>query len=71
MRHIWGAGHLTGIGFTMSLFIGSLAFESTEELSQVRIGILIASFLSVVLGWLVLRSAPDLSAKGQVTPAES
>lgn len=59
MRHIWGAGHLTGIGFTMSLFIGSLAFDDTEQISQVRIGILVASLLSAVLGWLVLRSAPQ------------
>lgn len=59
MRHIWGAGHLTGIGFTMSLFIGSLAFENTEQIAQVRIGILIASLLSAVFGWLVLRSVPQ------------
>lgn len=59
MRHIWGAGHLTGIGFTMSLFIGSLAFEGGSELSQVRIAILLASLLSIILGWLVLRGAPE------------
>ena len=57
MRHIWGAGHLTGIGFTMSLFIGSLAFSDSEQIAQVRIGILLASMLSALLGWWVLRSA--------------
>lgn len=56
MRHIWGAGHLTGIGFTMSLFIGSLAFNDNDQIAQVRIGILIASLLSALMGWLVLRS---------------
>lgn len=60
MRHVWGAGHLTGIGFTMSLFIGSLAFEGGDALSQVRIGIIGASVLSVFLGWLVLRKPPAM-----------
>lgn len=57
LRHVWGAGHLTGIGFTMSLFIGSLAFEDGPEVAQVRIAILLASLLSVIFGWLVLRTA--------------
>ncbi|MFC3051371.1 Na+/H+ antiporter NhaA [Kordiimonas pumila] len=54
LRHIWGAGHLAGIGFTMSLFIGSLAFEAPETNADVRIGVLAASTLSVILGWVVL-----------------
>ena len=58
IRHIWGAGHLTGIGFTMSLFIGSLAYNDSEQIAQMRIGILVASLLSAILGWMVLRSAP-------------
>ncbi len=62
LRYIWGAGHLTGIGFTMSLFIGSLAFEDGPEIAQVRIAILLASLLSVLFGWLVLRSAPSATA---------
>jgi len=53
-RHIWGAGHLAGIGFTMSLFIGSLAYESAAMNAEVRIGVLAASMLSAVLGWLIL-----------------
>lgn len=60
LRHVWGAGHLTGIGFTMSLFIGSLAFEDGPEVAQVRIAILLASLLSVIFGWLVLRTARTL-----------
>lgn len=59
MKHIWGAGHLTGIGFTMSLFIGSLAYDGGDELSQVRIAILLASLLSIFFGWLVLRSVRE------------
>jgi NhaA family Na+:H+ antiporter len=54
MRHIWGAGHLAGIGFTMSLFIGSLAYSSPEMNADVRLGVLAASVLSALLATLVL-----------------
>ncbi len=54
MAHIWGAGHLAGIGFTMSLFIGSLAYSEVSLQGDVRIGVLAASILSALLGWLVL-----------------
>ncbi len=53
----YGVAILCGIGFTMSLFIGSLAFESygPSYLDQSRIGILAGSFVSAVLGYLWLR----------------
>lgn len=72
MRHVWGAGHLTGIGFTMSLFIGSLAFDEGAEITQVRLAILLASLLSILLGWFVLRSAPasDASSPYPATAAQ-
>ncbi len=58
-RHIYGVALLGGIGFTMSLFVGSLAFECTGEacLLQVdeRIGILLGSLLSGIAGYLYLR----------------
>lgn len=47
----YGVAILTGIGFTMSFFIGSLAFENNDE---VKIGVLSASFLSAVFGILVI-----------------
>jgi NhaA family Na+:H+ antiporter len=49
---------LCGVGFTMSLFIGSLAFEETGEnlLFDERIGIICGSILSGVCGFFVLRS---------------
>lgn len=54
---VYGVALLTGIGFTMSLFIGSLAFEhgGFNYDAQVRIGVLFASLLSAVLGYCWLR----------------
>lgn len=54
---IWGASILTGIGFTMSLFIAGLGFENPERLEAAKIGILIGSLTSAIVGYLVLRSA--------------
>lgn len=55
--HVYGVALLTGIGFTMSLFIGSLAFADPAQAAQVRIGVLGGSFLSGLAGYLVLRHA--------------
>ncbi len=56
---LYGVAMLSGIGFTMSLFIGSLAFECTHEICfdivDYRMGILIGSFLSGLGGYLLLR----------------
>ena len=54
--HIYGAACLTGVGFTMSLFIGTLAFADAALLSQVKLGVLSGSVLSGVIGFVVLRS---------------
>jgi NhaA family Na+:H+ antiporter len=56
-RQLHGAALLCGIGFTMSLFIASLAFEqgSASYLGLERLGILLGSFLSGLLGYVVLR----------------
>ncbi|MEM7015987.1 MAG: Na+/H+ antiporter NhaA [Pseudomonadota bacterium] len=70
--HIYGVSLLCGIGFTMSLFIGSLAFEhgGPDYGSAVRIGILAGSILSAVVGFLVLyftlpkQAAQDIPADG-------
>lgn len=53
---LYGTAALCGIGFTMSLFIGSLTFEATDfdKLFDERLGIIIGSLLSGVIGYLVL-----------------
>ena len=51
----YGLSLLTGIGFTMSLFIGSLAFTDPEYQTSVRLGVLIASLLAGICGYLTLR----------------
>jgi len=53
--HLYGVACLTGIGFTMSLFIGNLAFQSDELLNAVRVGVLAGSFLSGVAGFMILK----------------
>ena len=68
---LYGASALCGVGFTMSLFIGSLAFEETgvNLLFDERLGIILGSVISGIVGYLVLRkslrsnSASSLSVK--------
>jgi len=63
-RQIWGASVLCGIGFTMSLFIGALAFPRHPLLvEEAKLGVLGGSLVSAVLGYLILRFAPPLRAK--------
>ena len=53
--NFYGVGVLTGIGFTMSLFVGNLAFvENTQYIDGVKIGVLSGSLLSTVFGYLIL-----------------
>ena len=59
LGHIYGVALLSGIGFTMSLFIGSLAFECHDgvcfDLVDERLGILLGSLLSGIAGYFVLK----------------
>lgn len=52
---LWGVSCLTGIGFTMSLFIGSLAFNTAAQMDQVKIGVLLGSLTAGLLGFVILR----------------
>jgi len=54
LAQFYGATVLTGIGFTMSLFIGTLAFDDESIMVQVRLGVLIASLLSGVMAVVIL-----------------
>lgn len=62
---LYGAALLCGVGFTMSLFIGSLAFEQTGEslVFQDRLGIVIGSLISGVLGYLLIKNGVNKQAK--------
>ncbi|MDH3254730.1 MAG: Na+/H+ antiporter NhaA [Acidobacteriota bacterium] len=55
---VYGASLLAGVGFTMSLFIGTLAFDGPEYASAVRVGVLSGSFVCGLLGYIVMRFAP-------------
>jgi NhaA family Na+:H+ antiporter len=58
---VWGASILCGIGFTMSLFIGALAFPRDPLLvEEAKLGVLAGSLVSAILGFLVLRFAAPL-----------
>jgi NhaA family Na+:H+ antiporter len=53
--NFYGVGVLTGIGFTMSLFVGNLAFvENVEYMDGVKIGVLTGSLLSTIIGYFLL-----------------
>ena len=60
-RHVYGVALLCGVGFTMSLFIGSLAFDQTDAslLFDERLGIIVGSLLSGVIGYVVLSVTLD------------
>ena len=53
--HLWGVSHLCGIGFTMSLFIGGLAFSGLEQQADIRLGVLTGSVISAVAAYIILR----------------
>ena len=57
--HVMGAAWLAGIGFTMSLFIAQLAFDDAAHVEQAKLGILLGSLISAVVGlaWLYVTAA--------------
>ncbi|MEM9404267.1 MAG: Na+/H+ antiporter NhaA [Pseudomonadota bacterium] len=59
-RGLYGVSIFSGVGFTMSLFIGSLAFQSTgvNQIFDERLGILVGSLFAGLLGFLILRGMP-------------
>jgi len=77
---LFGISMLCGVGFTMSLFIGGLAFHSGEAAAQVQLGVISGSMVSILIGAVALRWAqikrgaapagdkPNLRGSGQPVP---
>ncbi len=71
---LYGASLLCGVGFTMSLFIGALAFpNSPEAVEAAKIGTLAGSLLAAICGWAVLRFTKPIvfSEEDAERPAKS
>lgn len=62
---LFGVGVVAGIGFTMSLFIGMLAFPEPQHAADIRIGVLSGSVCSALLGYLILRRAKPLAVSAR------
>ncbi|MET0901076.1 MAG: Na+/H+ antiporter NhaA [Mycobacterium sp.] len=61
LRRVAGGAALSGIGFTISLFIIDLAIEDPLKQDEARVGVLVASFAAFVLGWAIFRVTDRLS----------
>jgi len=59
--HVIGAGFLAGMGFTMSLFITDLAFKDPEFQIIAKVSVLIASVISGIIGYIILRRAKPVT----------
>lgn len=63
-----GVAWLTGIGFTMSLFIGGLAFDDAALLNEVRLGVIAGSIASAIAGCSIIAAATNAKAKAAAAP---
>jgi len=67
---LYGGAVLCGIGFTMSLFIGDLAFRGTPRGDEVKLAVFVGSLASAALGLLILRLASRTKVAKSVAVAE-
>jgi|LakMenEpi03Aug12_release.lakeMendotaPanAssembly.Ray.scaffolds.fasta_scaffold181566_2 NhaA family Na+:H+ antiporter len=58
-KHIIGVGFLAGIGFTMSIFIALLSFNDLQTQTTAKLAILVASIISGLVGFAILRTTKD------------
>ncbi|MGB1050212.1 MAG: Na+/H+ antiporter NhaA [Rhodothermales bacterium] len=63
-KQLYGIAILTGVGFTMSLFIAGLSFADPEVLDRAKTGILAASLFAGVAGYFLLRTFPPAAEEG-------
>ncbi|HEV2149435.1 MAG TPA: Na+/H+ antiporter NhaA [Longimicrobiaceae bacterium] len=68
-RALHGVSWLGGIGFTMSLFIATLAFPTGAMVDEAKMGILAASLVAGIVGWLLLRPVQAPAAEPEPAPA--
>jgi len=59
---VWGVSCIAGVGFTMSLFVGELAFRDPAMVSEAKIGIILASLIAGIIGFVVLSRGLPKSA---------
>jgi NhaA family Na+:H+ antiporter len=64
--HIAGVAMLSGIGFTVAIFIASLSFDEESLLEEAKIGIFAATILAAVLGYAMLRLIPPVGPGGEL-----
>jgi len=64
---LWGAGCIAGVGFTMSLFVAGLAFDDASIIASAKVGILAASLLSGIVGFVVLNKTLPQTEKDQAS----
>jgi NhaA family Na+:H+ antiporter len=68
-RHALGLSTVAGVGFTVALFVTSLAFDSAALADAAKLGILVGSLLSGLAGYLLLRTAPPVVPSPPAEPA--
>jgi Na+:H+ antiporter, NhaA family len=62
-KQIHGVSILAGIGFTMSLFVASLAFTTEQQMAEGKIGILSGSVVSGIIGYFFLKNTPPVRSE--------